>query len=504
MARNPRAERIIEYLETLRIGQGRRAGERFSVLKWQQRYCRGAFAPGISTAGMSMGRANGKSTFAAGLGCAAIDGPERQRGSEVLILAQNADVGGVLFRHVKRFLGPEKLADKKRWAVTDSKMSQTIYNKDSDILLSVKGADPRSLHGGAPSLVLADEPAQWLHTQAPRLFAALKTSLGKIPGSLMLGLGTLPDGGLHPYVNYLRNADFSVIYQAGPDDPIRNRRTWKKANPSLDHLPDLEKEIRKEAAKAEADEYELASFLALRLNRGVSDAPVSYVIQPDVWERIEAEAPQSGKPIFGVDLGGERAGSSIAPYWPETGRLEALGAFPSIPSLSKRGLRDGVGDFYLGCQQRGELLVLGEHVVKVSDLLNEALDRWGKPSAIVGDYYRAGELKDALKASRIPLTRLELRRQGFVDGAQDLRSFRRGCLEGRVVPVPSLYLSGCLAQARAVRGPDGHEKLARGSEGGKRPNARDDGAAAALLAVGRGMHHRRAGGSGRYLGMVGG
>ncbi|MDE0488480.1 MAG: terminase large subunit [Gammaproteobacteria bacterium] len=503
MARNPRAERIIEYLEGLRIGQGRRAGERFSVLKWEARYCRGAFAPGVSTAGMSMARANGKSTFAAGLGCASIDGPERRQGSEVLLLAQNMDVGGVLFRHIKRFLGAEKLADKKRWAVTDSKMSQTIYNKDSDILLSVKGADPRSLHGAAPSLILADEPAQWLHTQAPRLFAALKTSLGKIPGSLMLALGTLPDGGLHPYVNYLRNADFSVIYQAQKDDPIRNRRTWKKANPSLDHLPDLEAEIRKEAKKAEADEYELASFLALRLNRGVPDQPVSFVIGPDVWERIEGDAPPEGKPIFGVDLGAEQAGSSIAAYWPEGGRLEAIGAFPRIPSLSKRGLRDGVGDFYLACNRAGELLILGEHIVKVPDLLDEALDRWGRPSAIVADYYRAGELKEALKAARFPLVALELRRQGFVDGAQDLRTFRRGCLEGSVVPVPSIYLTGCLSQARAVRGPEGQEKLARGIEGGKRLNARDDGAAAALLAVGRGQRQGQRSGRGAYLGAVG-
>ena len=59
------AKRIAEYIEGLVIGQGRRAGERFKLLPWQKRFLSGAFGkPG--DAALSMGRGNGKTTFAAG------------------------------------------------------------------------------------------------------------------------------------------------------------------------------------------------------------------------------------------------------------------------------------------------------------------------------------------------------------------------------------------------------------------------------------------------------
>ena len=37
---------------------------------------------------------------------------------------------------------------------------------------------------------------------------------------------------------------FSLSYAARPNDPPFQRRTWKRANPGLDHFPDLEAVIR--------------------------------------------------------------------------------------------------------------------------------------------------------------------------------------------------------------------------------------------------------------------
>ena len=73
---------------------------------------------------------------------------------------------------------------------------------------------------------------------------------------------------------------------------------------------------------------------------------------------------------------------------------------------------------------------------------------------------------------------------GYKDGAADVRSFRRACLEGRVTPLPSLLLASAIGEARTLSDPAGNSKLAKGSEGGRRLRARDDAAAAAILAVG--------------------
>ena len=75
---------------------------------------------------------------------------------------------------------------------------------------------------------------------------------------------------------------------------------------------------------------------------------------------------------------------------------------------------------------------------------------------------------------------------GYKDGAEDVRSFRRGVLEGDVTPVPSLLLSSCVGEARVVADPAGNAKLAKSTEGGRRLRARDDAAAAAILAVAEG------------------
>ena len=45
--------------------------------------------------------------------------------------------------------------------------------------------------------------------------------------------------------------------------------------------------------------------------------------------------------------------------------------------------------------------------------------------------WREAELRDALKAAGLSLAKLELRRMGFKDGAEDVRAFRKWCLEGK-------------------------------------------------------------------------
>ena len=158
-----------------------------------------------------------------------------------------------------------------------------------------------------------------------------------------------------------------------------------------------------------------------------------------------------------------------------------------LPSLAERGVKDGVGSLYVDCQKRGELLTLGEHTSDVGLLLKHCLERWGKPVRLVADRWRQGELLEALTKGGVPLTDLELRGQGFRDGAEDVRGFRRACLSARVSPPKSLLLRSAMSEARTVSDPAGNSKLAKGSEGGRRLRARDDAAAATILAVSAGI-----------------
>ena len=52
MKATPKA--IIDYLGGLTVNQGRLAGQPFKVLPWQARFIRGAFRPGVQSAGCSV------------------------------------------------------------------------------------------------------------------------------------------------------------------------------------------------------------------------------------------------------------------------------------------------------------------------------------------------------------------------------------------------------------------------------------------------------------------
>ena len=98
--------------------------------------------------------------------------------------------------------------------------------------------------------------------------------------------------------------------------------------------------------------------------------------------------------------------------------------------------------------------------------------------AIACDRWRLAELKEKLEAVRFPLAELVERGQGFKDGGQDVRDFRKAVLGDHVRPSRSLLLRAAMAEARVTGDPSGNWKLAKHVQGGRRANARDDACAA--------------------------
>ena len=162
------------------------------------------------------------------------------------------------------------------------------------------------------------------------------------------------------------------------------------------------------------------------------------LIDLEAWKRCETDAlpARTGPYVLGLDLGQSGALTAAAAYWPVTGRLEAVACVGGIPDLRVRGRRDNVGGLYETMARRGELLVhAGLRVPDYGEFVRQVVDRWGAPSAIVADRYKEAELRDALDAGRmrrgLPLV---TRGQGWRDGGEDVRRFRRGVLQDRVKP----------------------------------------------------------------------
>ena len=144
--------------------------------------------------------------------------------------------------------------------------------------------------------------------------------------------------------------------------------------------------------------------------------------------------------------------------------------------------------------RRGELIVRGERVSDIGAMLREAQRRWGKPVAIVCDRWREAELRQELDRAHFPSgAALVVRGQGFKDGGEDVRDFRRAVLDGNVSAPESLLLRSALSEARVVTDAAGNSKLAKKTEGGRRNLARDDAAAAAILAISEGYRRQKSG-----------
>ena len=311
---------LLAYLSGLTVSQGRLTGQTFTVLPWQSRFVHGAFTPGVQSAALSVARGNGKTALLSGIAAATLDGPLAVPRGETVIVASSFEQARIAFEHVIAFMG-DKLHDKKRWKIWDTAQQARIENRATGARVRCVGSDPRRAHGLAPVLVLADEPAQWPDTTGERMVAALRTAAGKQPHSRFVALGTRPADETHWFSRMLDGgADYAQCHAASPEDPAFQRRTWAKANPSLNHMPDLLAAIRNEAREAKTDPSMLASFQALRLNLGTSDVLQSTLLDAGTWERIEAsESP----PIsFGVRLGPRP--------WSERGYVRRSGIRPGV------------------------------------------------------------------------------------------------------------------------------------------------------------------------------
>lgn len=483
---------VVDFIGKFKLIQGRLAGEAFPVRPWQRRFLRGMYGAG-GDAALSVARGCGKSTLIAGLALAQLYGPAMQPYAETVIVASSFSQGKIIFRTAQAFMQEEIDRKPARWRVVDNAQQAFIEDRETGARLDCRGNDHRRLHGLQPALVICDELAQWAPGSIERSLASLRTSMGKIPDSRMIAIGTRADAPEHEFEQMLTGgAEYSQVHSTPAGDPPFQKRSWIKANPGLQYLPDLEAAIRREAKRARKDSKALASFRALRLNQGVSDVVENVLLDADVWLAIEGEAPErSGPYVLGIDLGQNAAMSAAAAYWTRTGALDAFAVFPEFPDLIERGRQDGVDRLYQECHNRGELLQRGARVSDVGALLAEVRARWGAPGAIVCDRWREAELRQALAAARFPRCDLIVRGQGYKDGGADVREFRRACIDARVMPARSLLLRSAMSGARVSTDPAGNSKLAKGGEG-RRSRARDDAAAAAILAVAEGRRRAKA------------
>ncbi len=474
----------------MEIPEGPLAGRKLKLAPFQRQFVKGALRKDINVAALSVGRGNAKTALSSGLALGALLGEwDDQRRREILIAARTADQGRIAWQFAAGFCRslPEEI--QKRLTFRRSpRLEIEFVGDDGDHLLRVLPADGRTTLGTSPTLVLMDERGHWERDKGDELEHALLSGLGKRGGRALIISTSAPDDA-HPFSKWL-DEDHPGVYRQEhrpePGLPADDLTSLLIANPGAEcgigaNAEWLQAQARRAVARGGST---LTSFRLYNRNERVSGETRDLLLTVDEWLTCEAAElpPRHGALVVGIDLGGSASMTAAAFYWPETGRLEVLGWFPSRPGLLDRGQADGVGGRYVEMKDRGELATLGDQTVPVSAWLDAVMRHaGGEPiTAIVGDRFKQAELSEAMDRSgiRVPII---WRGMGFRDGGEDCERFRRACFDGHVKSAPSLLLRSAFADAVTLRDPANNLKLAKA-----RSTGRIDAAAAAVLAVAEG------------------
>jgi len=492
------AAAALRFLPTLVVPEGRLAGHPVKLASYQKQFVRGAFAKGIEAAVLSIGRGNSKTATSAGIALGHLMGeiaPQPKR--EIIFAARNRDQAKTAFGFLVGFI--EGLPEDQREQFTIRRGSRLEVETDANGggLARVIAADGKSILGGAPTLAILDERAAWEREKGDSLENAILSGLGKRDGKALIISTSAPDD-QNTFSRWLDEPPPGTYVQEHRPEPglppddlpsllIANPGAKEGIGPSPEWLV---AQARRAIARGGSA---LSSFRNLNRNERVASDNRSVLLTVDEWLGCEVSPDalpmREGPVVMGVDLGGSRSMSAAALYWPETGRLECLGAFPCNPGLADRGQADGVSHRYVEMRDRGELVTMGDTTVPVGRFLADVVDRLNgqAPAAICGDRFRHAEFVEALREAGLDRVPVIWRGFGWKDGSEDIERTRRAVFEGEVRSVPSLLLRSAFADAITLVDPAGNHKLAAG-----RSTGRVDPVAATVIAVAQGQRMKRA------------
>ncbi len=277
-----RADRVIAFIERLKITIGDDAGKPFKLRPWQQAFIRAVYDP-VNDAGrrtvrravLSIARKNGKTELAAALVLVHLIGPEAEPNGEIYSAANDREQASIVFGAVKRMIEATPALQRFLSVVPSTKH---IFVKRTDIIAAgskfkALSADANTKHGLNPSFVIYDELAQAKNRE---LFDTLTTSQGARSQPLFLTISTQNNDPNHVLSQMIDDGlaghDPSTVchlYAADDDCELLDVDQWHKANPALGDFRSLE-DLRVMAERAARLPAEEQAFRLLYLNQRVS------------------------------------------------------------------------------------------------------------------------------------------------------------------------------------------------------------------------------------------
>jgi phage terminase large subunit-like protein len=278
-----RADRVIAFIESLRVTSGAHAGRKFLLRPWQKTIIRAWYRTGpdgrrvVRTGLLTMGRKNGKTSLCAAIALCHLVGPEVEPRGCVVAAARDSDQSGLLYAELVAFIQGTPRFEARTNIQRHSKVVEDLVSGSTFRALS---SDAKKAHGQSPSVIILDELAQWGTGPGRELYTALTTSQGarKEPLTLVISTQTadehslmsqLVDYGKEVLAGRIADPTFSAhIFEVPMDADIWDESLWPLANPALDDFRSLA-EMRVFAARAKQMPTDASVFRLYYLNQRV-------------------------------------------------------------------------------------------------------------------------------------------------------------------------------------------------------------------------------------------
>ena len=338
--------------------------------------CRKEQPPEI--AALSCPRGNGKSWLCGGLVARSLTpgDPLFESGVENVLVSASTNQARIVLEFARQALGE---VDGYRWR------NDGVTHLESRARVRIVSSDARRALGLGANvrLIIADEPGAWSPIQGRRLWDAMLTSLGKRHAQIIV-VGTLAPAPLTGPASWWPSFVASgsgdgrhVALLQADSERWRDFDEVLRVNPVAAINPHLRRVLEREHRAALASDRAARTFKQFRLNIPGEAVESQPLITSAEWERVCARAVPAceGKPIIGVDLGGNRSWSAACSVWP-SGRIEAWAIAPGSPSLAAQEREDQVTEgTYTELVKAGGLTVdAGRAVPSVARLLSRI---WG-------------------------------------------------------------------------------------------------------------------------------
>jgi phage terminase large subunit-like protein len=499
-----RAQKVINFIETLRVTSGALSGEPFTLRPWQRVIVEAWYrtdADGlrvVRTGLLSVARKNGKTGLCAALASCHLLGPEQEPRGQIVVGATDADQSGLIFDELCAFIRDNPTFDAE---CNIKRHEKKIEHIPSGSVFKALSSDAKKSHGLNPSVVILDELAQWGDGVGRGLYDALTTAQGARKEPLVFIIGTqapqdaalmsqLIDHAKEVQKNPEIDSTFSgFVYEVPEDADVFDEAVWIQANPALGDFRSLQ-DLRVLAERAKRLPTLKASFQNLFLNQRIS-AETSLFTREE-WQKCESKGPlKLGEEIYlGLDLSATTDLTALVAVSAKNGdRLKAWFWKPG-DSLDEHKTRDKV-PYDVWVEEgwieapKGRAIDYGYVARRIAQLgeqykiIGMAYDRWNMKN-LLKEFEQIGMRShvDDAKEKHSGL-RLVPWGQGYADMGPAVNALEISVLEDRLKHDGNPVLTFCVANAVVDMDAAGNRKLDKSAT-----RFRIDGAVAAAMAIG--------------------